>query len=234
MHTCPVCGSNDALVNVPGAVAQGTQHSHGTGVSHGHAYSWNGYRFSTRTDHSHRSTSSTDLATSLAFPRVPSPPPYGRVGAAMILIGLFGMGREGISTVVFYIVAIGVPLAISLCFTGLVLFGLWRTWGRALVAFAIAGPPFVMGATMLIRAVNGVPAPTTLMNLIMLLLPLLGIGVLVLGWRARRDHRRAMAQEQNAYRLWQGLYYCSRDHVVYEPESGGYGPPGAIGKLVYR
>ncbi|QVQ53574.1 hypothetical protein J4H86_07475 [Spiractinospora alimapuensis] len=233
MRTCPVCGSNDSLVSVPGVVAQGTQHSHGGGVSHGRAYGWNGYQFSTRTNHAYHSTSSTELAAALSFPRVPAPLPYGRVGIVVFFAGSAGAGSEGVGIAVFNTVAIGVPFALSLGFAGLVLSGRWASWGRAIVAFVAAMVTFVTGATMLLRAVDGVRPPAGLMTTVMALLFLLGIAIMIVGWRERRTHRRALAQQRRAYQLWQGLYYCARDHVVLEPESGRYGSPQDVGELIY-
>lgn len=233
MRACPVCGSTDALASVPGIVAQGTQRTHGGGVSHGRSYGLTGYQFSTRASHSHHSTSSTDVAAALSFPRVPTPPPYGRVGIVVFFAGSTGAGGYGVGTAVFNIVAIGVPFAISLYLAAMVLSGRWAGWGRATVAGVAATATFVIGVNMLLRAVSGVRPPDALITTVMALLFLFGIVIMIVGWRERRANRRAIADQERAYQLWQGLYYCSRDHVVLDPESGRYGTPGAMRSLIY-
>lgn len=233
MHICPVCESNDSLMNVPGVVARGTQRSQGTGQSHSDSYDWGGHLFSTQSQHTHSSTSLTDLAGDLSFPHEEGPGDlYWRTGLALVLLGFFGLVYSGFATLVFNLILIGgfLGASLSLMFHALSGSGPYR-----LLAGAVGTPvTFVIGASLVIAVIAGdFNAPSWVKSLVMLLLLFLGIWIFSLGRRAHRAFRQAEPERRRAHQIWQGLYYCSRDNVVLDPGSGRYGPPGALRELIH-
>jgi hypothetical protein len=59
-------------------------------------------------------------------------------------------------------------------------------------------------------------------------------GVLILQFvQARLDHRREMPKWVHARRRWTGLYYCSRDDVVFTPNFNVVASPPDMRSLLY-
>ncbi len=233
MRVCPLCEKNDSITNIAAIVAQGTQRSEGTTHSRGLGYGRYGTWLVTRNRHTHQSTSQSDLAGALDFPTEREPGPAHRVvGLGLALAGVGGLYSDELAALLLYLLLPGVLLSSAL----FIVVWAFNTVGgfRILMGAVVAHVAFGVGVYLLYQGPFGyMELPVALRSVFMMLALVAGVAVMIRGGLVRLAFRRAAPERQRARRIWQGLYYCSRDHVVFDPGSGRFGPPGALRELLY-
>lgn len=100
--------------------------------------------------------------------------------------------------------------------------------GAIVLAIGVALEVCVGGTTALTHTANTLPAgKLTLAYAIGAVWLVLGLVFLVLGIRARLAFRREAPLRERAEQVWNALYYCNRDDVVFDPIAGTHVPPPA-------
>ncbi|WP_150255552.1 hypothetical protein [Nocardiopsis deserti] len=230
MANCPVCSRQDRTAKVSAVVREGTTITQSAGSStirEDDEWSWlRGGTTVARAQHSSTSYSQSTLAAQLSFPAPPGVAPgiTRWIGIALLVLAAPLVIQFGVFGVV--------PAAA----TGLVLRWLlgWE-WKNVLIASAAV--LFLVGL-----AVNG--ALSLVGGVEQFVSFLFGMGVWTLAVGAGtalvlRDVRSADARRKRdaplrarAWRIWQRLYFCFRDDLVFDPASGAHGPPTAVRWLI--
>lgn len=230
MANCPVCSRQDRTVKVSAVVREGTTTTRSAGsstVRGDDEWSWlRGETTIARARHSSTSYSQSALAAQLSFPAPPGTAP--------------GLARWiGIALLVLaapLVIQFGVFGAVPAVATGLVLRWLlgWE-WRRALIASAAVLLLVGLVANGALSLLGGVERFASFVFGMVVWALVIGAGTaLVLrdvqSTEARR--KRDAPLRARAWGIWQRLYFCFRDDLVFDPASGVHGPPTAVRRLI--
>ncbi|WP_017573735.1 hypothetical protein [Nocardiopsis halotolerans] len=230
MANRPVCSRQDRTTKVSAVVREGTTTTRVTGSSTIRAWderSWLGGETTVgRARHTATSHSQSTLAAQLSFPARPEVPPRIALWAGVALLVLCAP----------YVFLLGVLGGVPAAITALVLrWWLGRDWRTTLV---VSGAVLVLvGAVVhgVGSLFDGVDAFLSFPASLVAMATMAGAGVALVLWDARSTgeiRNRDEPLRAHAWRVWQRLYFCSRDDVVFDAASGAHCPPHAVRQLI--
>jgi hypothetical protein len=122
-------------------------------------------------------------------------------------------------------------------------FGFFGTVLTVLIWYFVVLPLVGGSIVFLIAAVvnlinNGLGWPTALAGVLVCLLSL-GVGILIIRWyvkkfrEARANHPLTRAAWESAIQRWERSYYCNRDDVVFDPDTGRTCQPQGLKLFLY-
>lgn len=224
MNPCPLCQKSDQTASVQAIVRSGSSETSGTGTTwHPGATGYVGSTsvhvgpsLSTHRFHSH---SQTHLARELDL-WLEQPPERFRLNLGLLTLFLAVLGSGAVDSTTRMLMFL-VLLA--------------TVFGLVVRRFAPkVGPLAGLAAFGAILYLLSRPEPLDgFVRIVVLAAPVVSVVALGSWLWAWIGYRRRAPLREHLYQVWSRLLYCSRDHRVFDPETGMHTDPGDVNALLY-